>query len=165
MATHSHCHLHQCHHFNCHQLKHQFLCQYETPRPQPKPSIIKSCSSIGKNSAPPSSLTHTHTHSGETLLFDSTGFGNRFNTSAQVSGQHRCSYCTNIPHPSEGRADPLSVRECGKHSQSRHFGHPAGAYGYTPVSLTLLHTHTVYMPDLWMMMILVSVVAFSLLTI
>lgn len=31
------------------------------------------CSSIGKNATPPSSLTHTH--SGETLWFDSTGFG------------------------------------------------------------------------------------------
>lgn len=114
------------------------MCQCETPRLQTKSSIIKSYLSIGQNSTPPNSPPLSLPLL-ETLSFDSTAFRNRFNTSAQVSGQHRCSRCANIPHPSEGRADLLSVRERGKHSQSRHLGtqqelmdtHPSASRSYT----------------------------------
>lgn len=93
--------------------------------------------------------THTHTGEGEggLLLSWFRWFWNTFDSAAQISGQRGRSYNTNIPHPSEGQGGPAVSQSVWKtFTQSRHFGHPAGAYGYVAVSLTRTQTHIQCVP-------------------
>lgn len=75
-------HLYQFYPFSCHQhwpMSHIMKCRQET---------------------------HPVTHTGaQAHSHTFVGFRKDVNTHVKVFGHHYCSFCTNIPHPSEGRAD------------------------------------------------------------
>lgn len=81
---------------------------------------------------------HRRTHGRTGTLTHFRWFQKRFNTHVKVFGHHHCSFCTNIPHPSEGRADLICCQsENVENIHIMSFYCPAGAYGHPPVTITL----------------------------